>query len=155
MRKFAAIIALLFLTACSTTNNAQDTQIGTAAAGGLVGGLMMAKSGQLVLTALAATLGARIGWSIGKQELLPSDISRFKTSAKLALQDPRDGQLYNWANPSTGVAGTIKPTRTYHAGDNIYCRDFEVKIAVDDDVRDASTRACRVAGGPWYLDPNA
>ena len=155
MRKFAAVTALLFLTACSNVNNTQDKQIGTAAAGGLVGGLLMANSGQLVLTALVATLGARIGWEIGKQELLPSDISRFKTSAKLALEDSRDGQLYNWANPSTGVAGTIKPTRTYLAGDNIYCRDFEVKIAVDDNVKDVSTRACRLAGGPWYLDPNA
>lgn len=155
MRKSVAILALLFLAACSNANNAKDQQIGTALAGGLVGGLMMYKSGQLVLTALAASLGARIGWEIGKQELLPSDISRFKTSAKLALEDPRDGQLYNWANPSTGVAGTIKPTRTYYAGDNIYCRDFEVKIAVDEDIKDASTRACRLAGGPWYLDPNA
>ena len=155
MRKSVAILPLLFLAACSNANNAKDQQITTALAGGLVGGLMMYKSGQLVLTALAASLGARIGWEIGKQELLPSDISRFKTSAKLALEDPRDGQLYNWANPSTGVAGTIKPTRTYYAGDNIYCRDFEVKIAVDEDIKDASTRACRLAGGPWYLDPNA
>ena len=155
MRKSVAILALLFLAACSNANNTKDQQITTALAGGLVGGLMMYKSGQLVLTALAASLGARIGWEIGKQELLPSDISRFKTSAKLALEDPRDGQLYNWANPSTGVAGTIKPTRTYYAGDNIYCRDFEVKIAVDEDIKDASTRACRLAGGPWYLDPNA
>ena len=61
MRKSVAILALLFLAACSNANNAKDQQITTALAGGLVGGLMMYKSGQLELTALAASLAARIG----------------------------------------------------------------------------------------------
>jgi surface antigen len=157
MRSFALIIVLLSLSACSHTDTTQAnaTKFGAAAAGALVGGLSVAQSGQLVLTALAATVGARIGYEIGAQQLTPSDVSRFKTSAKLAMEDPRDGLLHNWVNPLTGVAGTIKPTRTYYAGDDIYCRDFEVRIAVNDDVRDSSSRACRVAGGTWYLDPNA
>ena len=157
MKNFAILISLLIMSACSHTsaNQVNATKIGSAAAGALVGGLSVARSGQLVLTALAATVGARIGYEIGKQQLTPSDVSKFKTTAKLAMEDSRDGLLYNWVNPLTGVAGTIKPTRTYYAGADIHCRDFEIRIAVNNDIRDSSSRACRMAGGPWYLDPNA
>ena len=82
MRSFALIIVLLSLSACSHTDTTQAnaTKFGAAAAGALVGGLSVAQSGQLVLTALAATVGARIGYEIGAQQLTPSDVSRFKTS---------------------------------------------------------------------------
>ena len=159
MKKVLAITAILSLSACSNTHITQMNagQAGTTALGALVGGLTAGQfgsgTGQLIFTALGATLGASVGYSIGEQ-LVASDISRFRDSAKLAMEDAGDGQLYNWANPSTGVAGTIKPIRTYYVGENIYCRDFEAKIAVNEDIGEASSRACRIAGGPWYLKPN-
>ena len=159
MKKIVAITALILLVACSKTHTTQmkSGPIATAAIGALVGGITAGQfgsgAGQLIFTILGGALGAGVGYSIGEQ-LVPSDLSRFRDSAKYAMDDTRDGELYNWTNPSTGVAGTIKPTRTYYAGENIYCRDFEAKIAVNQDIGEASSRACRVAGGPWYLEPN-
>ena len=159
MRKVVVIAAWISLVACSNTHVTQmkSGPITTAAIGALVGGITAGQfgsgTGQLIFTILGGTLGAGVGYSIGEQ-LIPSDLTRFRDSAKLAMNDTRDGELYNWTNPSTGVAGTIKPTRTYYAGENIYCRDFEAKIAVNQDIGEASSRACRVAGGPWFLEPN-
>ena len=159
MKKMVAITALILLVACSKTHTTQmkSGPIATAAIGALVGGITAGQNGSgagpLIFTILGGALGAGVGYSIGEQ-LVPSDLSRFQDSAKFAMDDTRDGELYNWTNPSTGVAGTIKPTRTYYAGENIYCRDFEAKIAVKQDIGEASSRACRVAGGPWYLETN-
>ena len=69
--------------------------------------------------------------------------------------DTADGQLFSWTNPTTGVAGTIKPTRTFYAGEDIYCREFEARIAVNEAIGTTTSRACRIAGGAWYLAPNA
>ena len=159
MQKMLAVLAVLSIAGCSNTHITQmnSGQIGTTALAALVGGLTAGQfgsgTGQLIFTAIGATIGAGVGYSIGEQ-LVPSDMSEFKDSAKVAMEITEDGQLYNWANPLTGVAGIIKPIRTYYAGNNIYCRDFEAKIAVNHDIGKAASRACRIAGGAWYLQPN-
>ena len=159
MKKIIAITALILLAACSKTHTTQikSGPITTAAIGALVGGITAGQcgsgAGQIIFTILGGGLGAGVVYSIGEQ-LVPSDLSHFRDSAKYAMDDTKDGELYNWTNPSTGVAGTIKPIRTYYVGENIYCRDFEAKIAVNQDIGETSSRACRVAGGPWYLEPN-
>lgn len=155
MKKFMAMTFALFLSACSNSQMDPGRAVGTAVGaliGGYAGGQFGGGAGQMVFMAIGGTLGATAGYTIGSQ-LLPSDITRFRNSAKLAMEKNNDGQLLNWANPTTGVAGTIKPIRTYYVDNNTYCRDFEATIAVNTDIGETSARACKVAGGVWYFDP--
>ena len=160
MKRIVAIVFLLTISACTNTHKSQldagPIMLGTVGAivGGVTAGQFGSGAGQLIFTALGATVGGGVGYAIGKQ-LIPSDISRFNDSALLAMEETADGQLLSWKNPTTGVAGTIKPTRTYYAGKDVYCREFEAKIAVNDEVGAASSRACRIAGGAWHLLPSA
>lgn len=159
MKRIVAIVALLSISACTNTHKSQldagPIVIGTVGAivGGVTAGQFGSGAGQLIFTALGATIGGGVGYAIGKQ-LIPSDISRFNDSALLAMEETADGHLFSWANPTTGVAGTIKPTRTYYAGEDVYCREFEARIAVSEEIGKASSRACRMVGGSWYLAPN-
>ena len=159
MKKILVVIALLSVAACSSSQNAQTVNpgpmIGTAVGaliGGFAGGQFGGGAGQVVFTLVGGAIGAAAGFSISDQ-LLPSDITRFRNSAKLAMENTGDGQLHSWTNPLTGVAGTIKPVRTYYAAQDTYCRDFEATIAIKDDIGEASSRACKISGGSWYLDP--
>ena len=120
--------------------------------GGFVGGYFGGGAGQVVFTLIGGAVGAGVGYSISNQ-LLPSDITRFRKSAKIAMENLSDGQLHSWANPLTGVAGTIKPVRTYYAAQGMFCRDFEATIAVTNGIGGATSRACRTTDGEWHLDP--
>ena len=159
MKKTLAMFALLSLAACSNTQNSSTvnpgSMIGTAVGaliGGFAGGHFGGGSGHIVWILVGGAVGAAAGYSISDQ-LLPSDITRFRSSAKLAMENTGDGQLHSWTNPLTGVAGTIKPVLTYYAAQDTYCRDFEATIAIKDDIGEASSRACKNSGGLWYLDP--
>jgi len=154
MKKFMAMTVALSLSACSGSQIDPGQTVGTAVGtliGGFAGGQFGGGAGQIIFMAIGGVVGASAGYTIGSQ-LLPSDVKHFRNSAKLAMENTSDGQLLNWANPTTGVAGTIRPIRTYYAGQNTYCRDFEATIAVNADIGEASARACKVAGGAWNLD---
>ena len=155
MKKFIAMAVALSLSACSNSQMDPGQMVGTtvgALIGGFAGGQFGGGAGQIVFMAIGGAVGAGAGYTIGSQ-LMPSDVKRFHNSAQIAMENTSDGQLLNWANPTTGVAGTIKPTRSYYAGQNTYCRDFEATIAVNSDIGEASARACKFAGGSWHLDP--
>ena len=105
----------------------------------------------LIFMIAGGLVGAAYGVSIGEQ-LMPSDRTKFHQSAQFAMKNTTDGDMMNWINPETGVAGTIKPVRTYYAGQNTMCREFEASIAVQNQVGDANGRACKVGDGVWHLD---
>jgi len=158
MKKIMVLGVALVLTACSGQQFSQNLSPGKlvgAAAGAFVGGYAGSQFGggvgQIIFTVAGAVVGAGDGYSIGDQ-LLPSDRTRFRQSAQFALSNSTDGQQTNWTNPETGVAGTIKPIRTYYAGHNLFCRDFEASIAVRDDVGEAHGRACKAGNGVWHLN---
>ncbi|MEE2746186.1 MAG: RT0821/Lpp0805 family surface protein [Pseudomonadota bacterium] len=157
MRTLAVLVVILFSSACSSDQrpNMNAGQMVGTAVGALVGGFagshLGGSTGKLVFTVIGGTLGAVIGYSIGDQ-LMPSDYSHFEKSTRYAMEYTTDGQLHSWTNPMTGVAGTIKPLRTYYTDNNMYCRDFEATIAVNDEIGGTSAKACKAQGGGWYLE---
>ena len=160
MKKIIVLAVALSVTACANskvTQNLNPSEMVGAAVGAMIGGYAGGHLGggaaQVMFTLVGGAVGAATGYSIASQ-LVPSDITQFRNSAKQAMENLNDGELQNWTNPSTGVAGTIKPIRSYHASQNAYCRDFEATIAVKRNVGETTSRACRVAGGPWLLEPN-
>ena len=158
MKKVMILGAALFLTACSGQQFTQQLSPGKlvgAAAGAFVGGYAGSQVGggvgRLLFTVAGAVIGGGAGYSIGEQ-LLPSDRTQFRRSAQFAMSNSHDGHLTNWSNPKTGVVGTIKPIRTYYAGGDVFCRDFQASIAVRDQVGQANGRACKSGGNTWHLD---
>lgn len=157
MKKVMILTAALLLAACQNTQMNQGQIAGGlagAVVGGFAGSMFGGGTGQLLFILAGATVGGGAGYSIGDQ-LLPSDQTKFQQSTQHAMDNVGDGQLVNWINPQTGVAGTIKPTRSYYAGNNRYCRDFQASIAVNAGVGEGAGRACRIAGGAWFIDEKA
>ncbi len=157
MKKFLVLGAALLIAACSGQQINPGKMVG-AATGALIGGYAGSQfgggAGNLMFIIAGGVVGAASGISIGEQ-LMPSDRTKFHQSAQFAMSNTSDGKMMNWINPETGVAGTIKPVRTYYAGQNRFCREFEASIAVRDQVGEANGRACKVGGGVWHLDSRA
>ena len=157
MKKVLVLVAAISIAACSGQQINPGKMVG-AAAGALVGGYAGSQfgggAGNLIFIIAGGIVGAASGASIGEQ-LMPSDRTKFEQSAQFAMTNTSDGNMLNWINPETGVAGTIKPVRTYYAGQNTFCREFEASIAVQDQVAEANGRACKVGGGVWHLDNRA
>ncbi|MEK9677629.1 MAG: RT0821/Lpp0805 family surface protein [Rhodospirillaceae bacterium] len=158
MKKVMVLMAALSLAACADSEHFTPGQMAGAIAGGAVGVFAGSQfgggTGNLIFMIAGGLVGAGAGYSMG-DELLPSDKSTFERSTVYAMNHAADGQQVNWANPETGVAGTIKPTRSYYAGQDRYCRDFTASIAVKSGVGSGDARACRIAGGNWFIDERA
>ena len=154
MKNILVLGAGISIAACSGHQMNPGQMVG-AAAGALVGGYAVSQfgggAGNLMFIIAGGLVGAASGVSIG-EHLMPSDRTKFQQSAQFAMSNTTDGDMMNWINSETGVAGTIKPVRTYYAGQNTFCREFEASIAVQNQVGDVNGRACKVGGGVWHLD---
>lgn len=154
MKNIMALMGALTIAACSG-QQINPGQVLGAATGAMIGGYAGSKigggAGNLIFTIAGGVIGAAEGLSIGSK-MLRSDHARFRQSAQSAMNNIRDGAMVHWSNPETGVVGTIKPVRTYYAGHDMFCREFEASIAVGDQVGDANGRACKSGGSVWYID---
>ena len=155
MLKGLILAILLFCSACSGNNRMTNGQLIGAIGGGIIGTYVGTQlgggSGNLVFLIAGATLGSLTGYAYG-DSLIPSDRVKFKDSAKIAMDNIEDGQVYSWINPETCVAGTITPIRSYYAEENQICRDFEATIAVDTEVGKTKGRACKLGLDAWLVD---
>ena len=155
MLKGLVLAIALFCTACSANNRMTNGQLIGAIGGGIIGTYVGTQlgggSGTLVFLVAGATLGSLTGYAYG-DSLIPSDRVRFKDAAKVAMDNIKDGQVYSWINPETGVAGTITPVRSYYAEKNQMCRDFEATIAANTGVGKTKGRACKLGFDAWLVE---
>ncbi|MBT3990681.1 MAG: hypothetical protein HON14_16195 [Rhodospirillaceae bacterium] len=155
MKKGLIVALVLFLAACSGNNRLTTGQTIGVIGGGIIGTYIGSQfgggAGNLLFMAAGATLGGMAGFAYG-DSLIPSDRAKFKDSAKVAMDNVSDGQVYSWTNPDTGVAGTIKPTRSYYVDKGQLCRDFDASIAVDRQVGRTHGRACKISADAWFVD---
>ena len=154
LKKIVLLGAALLLAACSAQqiNSRQMAGLTVGAlVGGYVGSHLGGGIGNVIFIIAGGLVGAESGYTISDQ-LLPSDRTKFHQSAQFAMNNTSDGNMFNWINSETGVAGTIKPLRTYYTGQNTFCREFEASIAVRDQVGEASGLACKIDGDFWRLD---
>ena len=157
MKKVMVVSAALLLGACadlSQENRVIGARVASSVGGGIIGGYIGSMFGggvgNLIFIAVGAAAGGGAGYYFG-DSLLPSDQAKFQTSTRFALNNATDGELVNWTNPETGVAGSIVPIRTYYAGNATYCRDFTATISAPEGIGNGEGRGCRVAGGPWRI----
>lgn len=155
MKKLMIISVALMVAACSGNNRMSNGQMIGAVGGGLLGGYVGSHfgsgAGNILFMVVGTTVGAAAGYSFGST-LLPSDRSKFENSTQLAMDNVSDGQLLNWTNADTGVAGTITPLKTYYSSEGYYCRDFDATIAAKEGVGAGKGRACRAESGSWLID---
>ena len=155
MSKVLLIIVSLVLTACTGKTDLTKGQvigiIGGGVIGSYVGNYLGSGSGNLLFMVAGASLGGLTGYAYG-DELVPSDQAEFKKSAKFAMDKMKDGEVYSWVNKDTGIAGTIKPTRSYYAQNGKYCREFLATISTIKNVGRADGLACKIGRNAWFVD---
>ena len=155
MKKGLVLALALFLAACSGNNQMSKGELIGTVGGGIVGAYVGSNfgggAGRLLFIVGGAAIGGLAGFAYG-DALIPSDRAKFKDSAKIAMDNIGDGQVYSWTNPDTGVAGTIKPTKSYYVETGQLCRDFDATIAVERNVGRTQGRACRVSATAWFVD---
>ncbi len=157
MRAIALILFLLFIGGCENLKAPTPKQtIGLSGAvsgamiGGFVGSQFGGGAGSIVFTIVGATLGGATGYYSVLKDLAPDDVSFFEKSASQAMEKTGDGQIYNWVNPKTGVAGTVKPTRSYLVSGGNVCREFVAIIASGKNIGRGNAMACRLEGS-WKI----
>ena len=159
MKKVMVLTGALLLAACGHQNVNLDLSTGKvagASAGGIIGGLIGAQFGGGIGTILYAIAGIAVGGAAGYtfgDSLLPSDHQAFQQQTRRAMAHAGNGQVVSWTNPSTGVAGTITPMRSYYTGRGQVCRDFRAAISAPEGIGKGTGMACKVAGGAWQILP--
>jgi len=140
VKKVMVVSVALLLGACadlSPENKVISARVAGTVGGGIIGGYIGSMFGggvgDLIFIAVGAAAGGGAGYYFG-DSLLPSDLAKFQTSTRFAMNNAVDGELVNWTNPKTGVAGSITPTRTYYAGNATYCRDFSATISAPEGI---------------------
>ena len=157
MRAITLILFLLFTSGCEYLKAPTPKQaigLSGAVSGAMIGGFVGSKfgggAGSVVFTIVGATLGGATGYYSVLKDLAPGDVSFFEKSAGQAMENTGDGQIYNWVNPKTGVAGTLQPTRSYLVSGGNLCREFVATIASGKNVGRANAKACRLEGA-WKI----
>ena len=155
MCKVLLIIASIILSACAGKTDLTKGQVIGIVGGGVigtyVGNYLGSGSGNLLFMVAGASLGGLTGYAYGN-ELVPSDRAEFKKSAKVAMDRMKDGEVYSWVNKDTGIAGTIKPTRSYYAENGKYCREFLATISTIKTVGKADGLACKIGANAWFIN---
>ncbi len=121
-----------------------------AALGGLLGSQIGSGTGNKVAIGAGVLAGGFMGNRVG-QSLDCRDVQYHNGTAQNSFETQRSGTTSQWANPDSGHAGSVTPTRTYQRTDGVYCRDFEQTITVDGDTELAGGTACRQADGTWQI----
>ena len=157
LRIITVILFLIFIGGCENFKAPTPKQVGSlggAVSGAMVGCFVGSRfgggAGALVFTIIGATVGGATGYYSVLKDLAPGDVSFFEKSTGQAMEETGDGQIYNWVNPKTGVAGTLQPTRSYLVSGGSLCRDFVATIASGKNVGRANAKACRLEGS-WKI----
>lgn len=164
MKKLSIFLIVLLTAACANKEGeamkfrmtkAQALGAGVGAVvGGAVGYQFGSGLAQTLTTAGGFIAGGGAGYLIAGR-LSPSDQATYNKTAKEALSSAADGQTLNWFNQETKTSGIFRPTRTFIAAGNNWCRDYHAVVALESEVLRSSGTACRMAGHDWLAFDNS
>ena len=150
MECVAALMLIVTLaTGCQTMQDNPKTSIG-AFGGAAFGGLIAAAAGGGGAAIAGAVIGGALLGGLAGNMLDQRDKRMAAEAQQRALETAPTGQPVAWTNPDTGHAGTVTPTRTYHAG-NGYCREFQNDVVIGGKSEKAYGTACRQPDGSWKV----
>jgi len=159
MKKIAIVVLALFAVGCTKNQMDQAKRITPmqivgivvgAAAGGVIGAQLGGGIGKSLLIASGVMAGGAVGY-IAARKLEISDRKAHDKTASQAFAEAPDGTTRYWKNPETGSSGIIMPTRSYHAGDGSYCRDYRTTVAVKEGFIRGRGIGCQEASGDWKI----
>ena len=140
----ALIAALLGLSACGTTNNAEQDD--PAGGPGLIRRTLGAgDAGQSAI--IKSMGGGLIGGSIGTG-LSDDEKARALEAEYRALEYGQGGQPVTWKGASTGTYGEVIAAQPYRVGSQD-CRQYVHTVFQDAQPKKARGTACRNADGSW------
>lgn len=147
MRRWAALVLVIALAACSTPPKKEDMG---AVLGGVGGGVLGAQIGGghgrtaaiIAGTLLGALIGREIGRSVDRTDEL---------MAQHVLEQNRTGQPTTWINPDTQNQVTVVPTKTFQQPSGQYCREYTTEVVIGGKTESAYGTACRQPDGAWKI----
>jgi surface antigen len=148
-----AAAATLALAACAGSGYGNKQVAGGllgAAGGAVLGSQVGSGNGRLAATAIGTLLGAVAGSSIG-QGLDRTDRAYAADAQQAALEQAPVGQTITWNNPDSGHSGEVTPTRTWQAGPDRYCREYQQTVIVGGMPQSGYGTACRQPDGSWQV----
>jgi surface antigen len=148
MRITGAILTILMLWGCSTTQGPQE-QAGMVI-GGVLGGMLGNEiggggRGETAAIIAGTMAGAAIGGAIGRSM---DTTDRLRTG--MALEGVRTGVTTTWRNPDTQTAYAVTPTRTFETSSGP-CRDFTIQTLMEGRQQQVTGTACRQPDGTWRM----
>lgn len=154
MRKIlCGLMALAFLSACTTDQAGNKQTIGTllGAGGGAVLGSNVGKGkGNIAAIAVGTLLGAYTGSEIGAS-LDRADMMYANQTAQNAFETAPSGRAMTWQNPDSGNSGTVTPIKTFQTNNGQYCREYTQTVQVGGQSQEAYGTACRQPDGAWLV----
>jgi len=80
---------------------------------------------------------------------------RREAAMQAALESLPSGKDASWRDPSSGLAGKVRPVRTFKAGNGRFCREFEEDTASAERFDRDRRLACRDPAGEWVEIENS
>jgi surface antigen len=84
-----------------------------------------------------------------------SATGRREAAMQAALESLPSGRDASWRDPSSGLAGKVRPVRTFKAGNGRFCREFEEDTASAERFDRNRRLACRDPAGEWVEIENS
>ena len=143
------LVSLPLISGCASKMQT-GTALGALTGGALAYGLGQDSSKKELWTVLGIGLGAMIGQSIG-QQLDERDQYLMAQTFEFAMEKAPTNETAKWANPDTGVGGSVTPTKTYSTTEGTPCREFTTTVSIGGESEQAYGTACRQADGSWKI----
>lgn len=159
MKKVAIVVLALFVAGCTKAQMDQvkrvtPMQIAGIVIGGAAGGVIGAQFGGGIGKSFLIASGVMAGGTAGylaARKLERSDRQAHDKTASQAFAEAPDGSTRFWNNPETGNSGIIMPTRSYHAGNGSYCRDYRTTVSLEEGFIRGRGIGCQQADGQWKI----
>jgi surface antigen len=149
----ALVVSMLAVTACNSTQGWGQKQgvgtVGGAVAGGLAGSAFGQGTGKLIAVGAGTLIGAWLGNEIGSS-LDNADRAALMNAQTNAYTAPIGKQIA-WNNSQSGNSGVIVPVRDGYDQGGAYCREFQQKVTVGGQTKNAYGTACEQPDGSWKI----
>jgi len=80
-----------------------------------------------------------------------SDAQNLFKGFYFALAKSPDNQAVDWRNPTTGLAGSTVPLRSFQSSGGVVCREYMSTVQFRGSIQQAFGTACRQSGGNWQI----
>ncbi len=120
-------------------------------------GSIPAKDAPVTTTALAPNQPVSPLALVKPQMLAPigPDWGAVKQALGLVLTHEEEGKSAPWANPGTGVRGTVTPLGPAHTREGKVCRPFLASFVRPETTQWVKGEACRALSGDWEIRETA